>query len=100
MDAEVCHLLQMWGLGNYINLFRQNSITSSSMALLGPAEIRELFPNIGHRTIFTRNLEEYRTRYHPQILTYATGDVYINSYPAPEVSSYLSLNYEDTDLFF
>ncbi|XP_055919725.1 uncharacterized protein LOC129951543 [Eupeodes corollae] len=78
MDDDVCNLLREWGLENYIDIFKENAITSMSLPLLGASEIKEMLPVIGHRVLFMRNLEEWRRAMHPNAS---------NSYESQEISS-------------
>lgn len=50
---------------NFIIYIAENEITSLSLPLLGEAEIRDLIPKVGPRTILIRNLEIYKKTLHP-----------------------------------
>ncbi|XP_055919509.1 uncharacterized protein LOC129951406 [Eupeodes corollae] len=104
MDYEVCNLLQSWGLGSYTNLFRANSITYTTMMSLGTAEIRELFPIMGHRVIFQRNLDNLRNIRQPNVLVYETPNIYVGGFQEPSNTYFVSNGYVEDDsdavLFF
>ncbi|XP_061717507.1 uncharacterized protein LOC133525234 isoform X1 [Cydia pomonella] len=65
MDEEVRNLLKAWNLDAYIEVFKDNEITSLSLPLLGEAETKDLIPKVGPRSIFLRNLEIYKKTMHP-----------------------------------
>ncbi|KAK0071820.1 hypothetical protein PV325_012306, partial [Microctonus aethiopoides] len=65
MDEDVGNLLTAWNLESYIEVFKENEVTSLSLPLLGEAEIKDLIPKVGPRSIFIRNLEIYKKTMHP-----------------------------------
>ncbi|KAI5728476.1 hypothetical protein M8J77_016708 [Diaphorina citri] len=58
MDPNVDEYLQVWGLGQYVQTFRDNLITFDILSQLTEDMIKELIAPIGHRAKFLSHLKE------------------------------------------
>ncbi|KAK0157038.1 hypothetical protein PV328_011982, partial [Microctonus aethiopoides] len=79
MDEDVGNLLTAWNLESYIEVFKENEVTSLSLPLLGEAEIKDLIPKVGPRSIFIRNLEIYKKTMHPDCHNSTDLELLLNS---------------------
>ncbi|CAH0721225.1 unnamed protein product, partial [Brenthis ino] len=59
MEEDIKALLEAWHLEGYVELFAKNKINIDCLHLLDVQMIKELFPVIGDRAIFTKNLENW-----------------------------------------